>query len=105
MVKKMGVCITDEVSFALDNLVRETSLARSRLIDILLREHPRVRQHMSQQLEVPMICSRCGSSLTGKDVRISTPTYGVLCLNCWSFRAGEIIDRHPVSDNDSHLEP
>jgi hypothetical protein len=106
MVKKLGVSVTNEVDHALDYLAQETSLAKSRLIDTLLREHPMVRQKLAQSrlLEVVVNCSSCGTSLTDKDIRISTPKYGTLCLTCWSSKAGEIVERHPISDNESRID-
>ena len=104
MVAKLGVSVTEEVNRVLDLLAEESSLAKSRLIDNLLREHPRVRQKLAEIMVTILHCSQCNAPLTSKDVKIDTPKYGTLCLRCWSSKAGRIVEYHPVSDNESSVK-
>jgi len=102
MVRKIGISLTEEIDRILNDLSAKINLSKSRLIETYLREHPVIKKKLSQyRLEEVTYC-RCGRKLGSNDVKISTPNYGVLCLDCWSEKAGKIIEKHPISDNKSY---
>jgi len=102
MVKKIGIALTEEMNKVLNDLREEANLSKSRLIETFLREHPVIKKKLSQYRFEEVAYCQCGRELGPNDVKIDTPKYGVLCLDCWSKKAGEIIEKHPVSDNESY---
>jgi len=49
-------------------------------------------------------CSLCGIHLKRARIRIHTLKYATLCADCWASKVGAIIDKHPISDNESVLK-
>ncbi len=69
-----------------------------------LRENPD-RKKMSENPVVETTnCAVCKIELKAKDVRIDTPKYGTLCLDCWSTRVGEFVEKNPVSERKSYAK-
>ena len=105
MVRKISVSLSGEMDKVLQALSRETNLPKSRLIDTYLRENPVIRRKLSEYRVVEVLsCTLCNKELTAKDVRIDTPKYGTLCLECWSKRVGEFVEKNPVSDRESQTQ-
>ena len=105
MVRKISVSLSGEMDRVLQALSRETNLPKSRLIDTYLRENPVIRRKLSEYRVVEVTnCTVCNKELSAKDVRIDTPKYGTLCLDCWSKRVGEFVERNPVSDRESQTQ-
>jgi hypothetical protein len=61
----------------------------------------RKNRAMMQTAVVQTVCSLCKKKLNEADVRIETPKYGVLCLECWAKKMGDFVEKHPVSDKSS----
>ena len=53
---------------------------------------------------VQTVCSLCKKKLGEGDVRIETPKYGVLCLECWAKKMGDFVEKHPISDRGSRAK-
>jgi hypothetical protein len=75
-----------------------------------LREHPNVdaavrkSRAQTQTAVVQVACSSCKKNLGEGDVRIETPKYGVLCLDCWAGKMGDYVEKHPISDRGSRAK-
>jgi hypothetical protein len=54
-----------------------------------------------QATVVQVACSSCKRKLGEDDVRIETPKYGVLCLDCWAEKMGDFVEKNPISDRKS----
>ena len=105
VVRKISVSLSGEMDRILESLSLETNLPKSRLIDMYLRENPLIRRKLSEHRVIETIsCAICNGALSAKDVRIDTPKYGTLCLNCWSKRVGEFVEKNPVSDRESYAK-
>jgi len=105
MVKKIGISLTEEMDKILKGLADETNLSKSRLIETYLREHPLIKRRLSEYRLVEVTnCSLCRSELGPNQVKIDTPKYGILCLDCWSRKVGEFVEEHPVSDRQSKAQ-
>lgn len=109
-LSKVTVSLSDELCRSIDALCRQFGLSRSRLIETCLREHPSVeaavRRNRSQMQTavVQAVCSSCKRKLGEGDVRVETPKYGVLCLDCWAKKMGDFVEKHPISDRDSYAK-
>lgn len=105
---KVTVSLSDELCRSIDALCRQFGLSRSRLIETCLREHPSVEaavrrnRGQMQTAVVRVVCSSCRRKLGEGDVRIETPKYGVLCLDCWAEKMGGFVENHPISDRRSY---
>ena len=102
-LSKVTVSLSDELCKSVDALCRQLGLSRSRLIETCLREHPSVeatvrKNRASMQVAVVQTrCSSCKKKLGESDVRIETPKYGVLCLECWAKKMGDFVEKRPIS--------
>ena len=103
-LSKVTVSLSDELCKSVDVLCKQLGLSRSRLIETCLREHPSVEAAVRknrasmQTVVVQTRCSLCKKRLGKRDVRIETPKYGVLCLECWAEKMGDFVEKHPISD-------
>jgi metal-responsive CopG/Arc/MetJ family transcriptional regulator len=101
---KVTVSLSDELCRSIDVLCGQLGLSRSRLIETCLREHPSVDAAVHKNrtaMQVTLVqtaCSLCKKKLDEGDVRIETPKYGVLCLECWAEKMGDFVEKHPISD-------
>jgi len=109
-LEKVTVSLSDELCRSIDVLCKQLGLSRSRLIETCLREHPNVEATVRrnrgqiQTAVVQVACSLCKKKLGEGDVRIDTPKYGVLCLDCWAEKMGEYVEKHPISDGSSRAK-
>ena len=107
-LSKVTVSLSDELCRSIDVLCRQFGLSRSRLIETCLREHPSVEaavhknRAQMQTAVVQVVCSSCKRKLGGGDVRVETPKYGVLCLDCWAEKMGDFVENHPIRDRRSY---
>jgi len=105
MVRKIGISLTKEIDRVLEDLVEEMNLPKSRLIETYLREHPLIKKKLSEYRLVEVVyCSLCDSPLGPNQVKVDTPKYGVLCLDCWSKKIGEFVEEHPISNRESYSQ-
>ena len=104
MVKKIGIALTEEMNKVLNDLREEANLSKSRLIETFLREHPVIKKKLSQYRFEEVACCQCGRELGSNDVKIDTPKYGVLCVDCWAEKVGEFVEEHPISDRKSYAQ-
>jgi metal-responsive CopG/Arc/MetJ family transcriptional regulator len=109
-LEKVTVSLSDELCRSIDVLCKQFGLSRSRLIETCLREHPSVEaavrrnRGQSQVAVVQTACSLCKKKLGEDDVRIETPKYGVLCLDCWAEKMGDFVEKHLISDRGSRAK-
>ncbi len=86
-------------------LAAQTNISKGRFIKRYLPEHPVVEKKLSAYRSEQLThCDLCGNELALEDVKIVTPKYGTLCLDCWSEKAGKIIEKHPVSNSKPHSQ-
>ncbi len=105
MVKKIGISLTEEIDRILKDLAAEMDLSKSRLIETYLREHPLIKKRLSEyRLVEANRCNLCDNELGPNQVKIDTPKYGVVCLDCWSEKVGEFVEKHPISDRKSYAQ-
>lgn len=102
MMKKMCISITPAVYNALESLSNDLSSPKSRLIDSYLREHPAVKRRLTEYSKQQKIqqCKLCKAKLGPKDVKIETPEYGAICINCWSEKMGDAVAKRPIMGSD-----
>jgi len=44
------------------------------------------------------LCEECQKGFKKGDIKIDTPKHGKLCKECWSEKAGALVDKHPIFD-------
>lgn len=54
-------------------------------------------------MSTPANCALCKKTFESGDPKLPSK-YGTLCLSCWSKKAGEIVESHPISDNEPHTQ-
>jgi len=89
MVQKISISISEELDRTLSNLAKENRISKSRLIENYLRENPKVITELKPPENVCALCE--------DQVRVNTPRYGVLCLDCWTEKQGELLERQPLN--------
>lgn len=88
---------------AYDEIAAQTELSKSEFIETYLLKNPKVKEKLSRYKTQELVhCDSCGKEIGSEDIKIVTPKYGTLCLDCWSEKAGEIIEKHPVTDSKSN---
>jgi hypothetical protein len=93
VVKKISISISEELNKTLSTLAKENSISKSRLIENYLRENPKVITELKTKENV---CALCEKEIEKDQVRVNTPRYGVLCLDCWTEKQGELLERQPL---------
>lgn len=93
MVQKISISISEELDKTLSTLAKENRISKSRLIENYLRENPKVITELKTRENV---CALCEKEIDKDQVRVSTPMYGVLCLDCWTEKQGELLERRPI---------
>lgn len=93
MVQKISISISEELNKTLSTLAKENSISKSRLIENYLRENPKVITELKTRENV---CAICEKEIEKDQVRVNTPRYGVLCLDCWTEKQGELLERQPL---------
>lgn len=97
LVVKLGISLPEETNEVLEMLAQETHQSKSRLVDTYLREHPLVRRKLSEFRGTEIVyCALCDDELGHDDIKIDTPKYGKICRSCWTEKAGEIVEKHPI---------
>jgi predicted transcriptional regulator len=93
MVQKISISISEELDRTLSTLAKENRISKSRLIENYLRENPKV---ITELKTIENVCALCEKEIDKGQVRVSTPLYGVLCLDCWTEKQGELLERRPI---------
>jgi len=93
VVQKISISISEELNKTLSTLAKENSISKSRLIENYLRENPKVITELKSRENV---CAICEKEIEKDQVRVNTPRYGVLCLDCWTEKQGELLERQPL---------
>lgn len=93
MVQKISISISEELNKTLSTLAKENSISKSRLIENYLRENPKVITELKSRENV---CAICEKEIEKDQVRVNTPRYGVLCLDCWTEKQGDLLERQPL---------
>jgi len=93
VVQKISISISEELNKTLSTLAKENSISKSRLIENYLRENPKVITELKSRENV---CAICEKEIEKDQVRVNTPRYGVLCLDCWTEKQGDLLERQPL---------
>jgi len=93
MVQKISISISEELDNTLSSLAKENRISKSRLIENYLRENPKVITELKPPENV---CALCEKEIDKDQVRVNTPRYGVLCLDCWTEKQGELLERQSL---------
>ncbi|MEI6243323.1 MAG: hypothetical protein WCP39_07995 [Chlamydiota bacterium] len=99
MVNKIAISISRQLDVALAKLSENRAISKSRLIEVCLRENPDiVREISNYQLKEATVCKICNDPFTAQDIKIDTPKYGVICKECWSDKAGDLVVSKSITD-------
>jgi len=93
VVQKISISISEELNKTLSTLAKENSISKSRLIENYLRENPKVITELKTRENA---CAICEKEIEKDQVRVNTPRYGVLCLDCWTEKQGDLLERQPL---------
>lgn len=95
---KLSVSVTEELSNAINILAQREHIAKSRLIEQLIRETPEVSRAI-QSLRVKNVtnCDGCNIAFEKGSTKYNTK-FGILCTNCFSERLGRTLEEHPLVD-------
>ena len=93
MVQKISISISEELDRTLSTLAKENRISKSRLIENYLRENPKVITELKTREN---FCALCEKEIEKDQVRVNTPRYGVICLDCWAEKQGELLERQPL---------
>jgi len=93
VVQKISISISEELNETLSTLAKENNISKSRLIENYLRENPKVITELKTQENV---CAICEKEIEKDQIKVNTPRYGVICLDCWTERQGELLERRPI---------
>lgn len=101
-MKKISISITPDVYSALEALANDSKSPKSRLIDSYLRQHPAIKRRLKEYSSKQQTkqCKLCKNKLGPKDVKIETPEYGVICIDCWSEKVGNAVAKRPILGSD-----
>ncbi len=95
---KLSISVTEELSNAINILTKQKHMAKSRLIEQLIRESLEISRSI-QSLRVKNVTSCDGCNIAFKKGSLKYNTkFGVLCADCFYKRLGRVIEEHPPID-------
>lgn len=101
MISKIGISISRELDEFLSYESTKSGESKSRLIEKFIYENQYVREEFRDyRLKHVTVCSDCNKRFNKGDIRIYSPKQDVVIhLDCWSTKAGGVIEKYPLHDH------
>ena len=96
---KLSISVTEELANAINLLTKQKHIAKSRLIEQLIRESLEISRSI-QLLRMKNVtsCDKCNIAFKKSSLKYNTK-FGVLCADCFYKRLGRVIEEHPPIDS------